>query len=109
VKKVLSTLLIIVMLLGNICYAQSFSPGIARNTYNEGVDAEQYDPGGLHNPQELRDRGHDRGRGHDRDRRHDRGRRHQREHEHRDNDHHVDAGDIITGIVIYEVVKEILD
>lgn len=93
-KKILSTLLIVFLLLGNICYAQNLRMDTDRNTYYVGANTEQYDSGGLHNPKEYR---------------HDRDDRHRRHHRHHDHDDHIDAGDIVAGIVIYEVVKEILD
>jgi|GEM_PF-3662666 len=99
-KKVLSTLLIVVLLLGNICYAQNVTMDIDHNTYYAVANTQQYESPGLHNPQEYR---------HDRDDRHRRHNRHHRHYRHHDNDDDIDAGDIVAGILVYEIVKEIVD
>lgn len=86
-KRILALLLVSLLLLGNIGYAQGISGSVAGDAYSP-------------NYVQLSSRGHHNGRERDRHERYERRDRHHDE---------IDAGDILAGIVLYEVVKEIVD
>lgn len=96
-KKLWCALLILILLVGNVCYAKDNSITLDRQSYNISTERVTADAIGLHTELSQRDKHH-------RNSHH----RHHRHHHH-DHDDDNDLGDIIAGIIIYEVVKEVLD
>lgn len=114
-KKIIAALLVCLMV-ATTCYAQKVTGNIDANTYYAAtksveIDVPENSYAKREEPQHDRRGRHNRGDRRDRDDRHDRGDSHDRgdRHDRDDRDNGIDGGDIIAGIIIYEILKDVLD
>lgn len=99
-RKIVIFCLIIIFALGNVCYAQSMAGHDYNRAYSIGIA--RMDGDTVRAPDELR--GRDRHHRHQSQHKH---RKHHKHHKHHDRDN--DCADIIKGIIILGIVKEIID